>query len=193
MIFTCVIFFVYVIIFFHLCFTTHQDYFTHFGQSQSKIDLLVNLQAQASFLTWSLSGLNWYGPPHEKTNKMTVCPANTQISLGIRPVWSESSLCAQWVVKDPSFLHAVSEDSDHTGRMPRLIWVFAGRTCHFVGFVMRRLIWLYSDERTRGTTKHSAIGSTMCTFAWTCTWKCVKMLCKYLNNLYYVYKQYNYI
>ena len=23
--------------------------------------------------------------------------------------------------------------------MPRLIWVFAGRTCHFVGFVMRQL------------------------------------------------------
>ena len=33
----------------------------------------------------------------------------------------ESSLCAQWVVKDPSFLHADSEDSDQTGRMPRLI------------------------------------------------------------------------
>ena len=46
----------------------------------------------------------------------------------IRPVWSESSLCAQWVAKDPSFLHADSEDSDQTGRMPRLIWVFAGRT-----------------------------------------------------------------
>ena len=27
-----------------------------------------------------------------------------------------------------SFLHADSEDSDQTGRMPRLIWVFAGRT-----------------------------------------------------------------
>ena len=25
--------------------------------------------------------------------------------------------------------------------MPRLIWVFAGRTCHFVGFVIRRLSW----------------------------------------------------
>ena len=25
--------------------------------------------------------------------------------------------------------------------MPRLIWVFAGRTCHFVGFIMRRLIY----------------------------------------------------
>ena len=33
----------------------------------------------------------------------------------------------------------VSEDSGQTGRMPRLIWVFAGRTCHFVGFVMLRL------------------------------------------------------
>ena len=27
--------------------------------------------------------------------------------------------------------------TDQTGRMPRLIWVFAGRTYHFVGFVMR--------------------------------------------------------
>ena len=60
-----------------------------------------------------------------KTNKVSVRPAKTQISLGIRPVWSEPSLCAQWVAKDPSFLHADSEDSDQTGRMPRLIWVFA--------------------------------------------------------------------
>ena len=37
----------------------------------------------------------------------------------IRLVWSESSLCAQWVAKDPKFLHADSEDSDQTGRMPR--------------------------------------------------------------------------
>ena len=41
---------------------------------------------------------------------MTVRPAKTQISLGICPVWSESSLYAQWVAKDPSFLHADSED-----------------------------------------------------------------------------------
>ena len=59
---------------------------------------------------------------------MNVRPAKTQISLGIRPVWSESSLCAQWVAKDPRFLYADSEDSDQTGRMPRLIWDFAGRT-----------------------------------------------------------------
>ena len=58
---------------------------------------------------------------------MTVRPAKTQISLGIRPVWSESSLFAQLVAKDPRFLHADSKDSDQTGRMPRPIWVFAGR------------------------------------------------------------------
>ena len=33
-------------------------------------------------------------PRHDKTNKMSVRPAKTQISLGIRPVWSESSLSA---------------------------------------------------------------------------------------------------
>ena len=59
---------------------------------------------------------------------MSVSPTQTKISLGIRPVWSESSLCAQCIVKDPSFLYADSEDPDQTGLMPRLIWVFAGRT-----------------------------------------------------------------
>ena len=59
--------------------------------------------------------------PHDKTNRMSVRLAK------IRPDWSESSLCAQWVAKDPSFLHADSEDSDQTGRMPRLICVFNGR------------------------------------------------------------------
>ena len=55
---------------------------------------------------------------------------------------SEYSLCAQWVAKGPRFLHADSEDSDQTGRMPRLIWVFTWRTCHFVGFIMwRRLMY----------------------------------------------------
>ena len=76
-------------------------------------------------------------PQHDKTNKMTsVRPAKTRIRC---PVWSESSLCAQWVAKDLMFLHGDSEDSDQTGRMPRLIWVFAGRTCHIVGFVVTRL------------------------------------------------------
>ena len=57
-----------------------------------------------------LTDLGIYEPPYDKTNKVTVRPAKTQISLGIRPVWSESSLCAQWVAMDPSFLHVDSED-----------------------------------------------------------------------------------
>ena len=56
----------------------------------------------------------------------------TQIS----PVWSESLLGTLWVAKDPMFLHAASEDSDHIGWMPRLIRVFAGHIGHLVGFVV---------------------------------------------------------
>ena len=74
---------------------------------------------------------------------MTVCPAKTRISLGIHPVWSESSLSAWRKLGSLAIHWAHSEDSDQTGRMPRLIWVFAGCTCHFVGFVTRRLIYWF--------------------------------------------------
>ena len=89
-----------------------------------------------------------YEPRHDKTNKVSVRPARTQISLGIRPVWSESSLCAQWVAKGPRFLHANSEDSDQTGRMPRLIWVFAGRTVTLLVFSCRglNLIFVVTEQ-----------------------------------------------
>ena len=53
---------------------------------------------------------------------------------------AQSSLCTQWVDKDPSFLYTDSEDSNHTGRMLRLIWVFDGRTVAILlVFIMRRL------------------------------------------------------
>ena len=69
---------------------------------------------------------------------MSVCPAKTQISLGICPVWSEFLLWAQWVAKDPSFLHADSDDwSDWVDAQADLSlrWVHS----HCVGFVMLRL------------------------------------------------------
>ena len=72
--------------------------------------------------------LNTNEPPRDKTNKMTVRPAKTQISLGMRPVWSESSLSAWRDLGSLATHWAHSKDSDQTGRMPRLIWVFAGRT-----------------------------------------------------------------
>ena len=63
-----------------------------------------------------------------KPTKWSVRPAKTQISLGIHPVWSESSLCTQLVANDLLLLYMRSEDSNQTGRMPTLIWVFAWRT-----------------------------------------------------------------
>ena len=55
--------------------------------------------------------------------------------------WSESSLSAWRKLGSLAAYWVHSEDSDQTRRMPRLIWVFAGRTCHIVGFVTRRLIY----------------------------------------------------
>ena len=91
-------------------------------------DFIIVMIKNNDRFKWNYTPTYLVEPPRDKTNKVSVRPAKTQISLGIRPVWSESSLCAQWVAKDSSFLHADSEDSDQTRRMHRLIWVFAGRT-----------------------------------------------------------------
>ena len=70
-----------------------------------------------------------------KPTKWSVRPAKTQINLGIRPVWSESSLSA-WRSTGTLATHwAHSEDSHQTGWMPRLIRIFAGCTYYFVDFV----------------------------------------------------------
>ena len=69
-----------------------------------------------------------FEPRYDKTSKMSVRPAKTHISLGIRLVWSESSLSAWRNLGSLATHWAHSEDSDQIGRMPILIWVFAGRT-----------------------------------------------------------------
>ena len=57
----------------------------------------------------------------------------------------QSSLCAQWVAKDPSFLHADSEDwSDWTDAQADLSLRWAHND--IVGFVMRRLIFQRNTE-----------------------------------------------
>ena len=50
-----------------------------------------------------------YEPAHDKTNKIACAPSK------VRSAWAsaqsdQSSLCAHWIAKDPSFLHAESED-----------------------------------------------------------------------------------
>ena len=65
----------------------------------AKSFVLNLLQCKIAIVSYFMLKITFYSlllfePPLDKTNKMTVCPAKTQISLGIRPVWSESSLCA---------------------------------------------------------------------------------------------------
>ena len=91
--------------------------------------LMLCLRLGSPWFSWRYPlavAISVWGNCHELSrrfnlsNRMTkptewhVCPAKTQISLDIRQTF---------------------------GRMPRLIWIFTGRTCHFVGFVMWWLIW----------------------------------------------------
>ena len=72
-----------------------------------------------------------YEPWHDKTNKIAVRLVKTQISLGIHPVWSESSLSA-WRKLRPLATHwAHSEDSDQTGRT-RILLVLSCRGSYAV-------------------------------------------------------------
>ena len=65
-------------------------------------------------LTYSHEMAQWKDwrnePPYDKTNKVSVHPAKTQISLGIRPVWSESSLSAWRKLGSLATYWAHSED-----------------------------------------------------------------------------------
>ena len=71
---------------------------------------------------------------------MTVRPAKIQISLGIRPVWSESSLSAWRKLGSLATYWVHSEDwSDWADAQADMS--LRGRTCHFFGFVMRQLIF----------------------------------------------------
>ena len=91
------------------------------------------------FYIWSL----YMSRLMTKPTKWPVRPAKTQISLGIRPVTCFLH-AARTLIRlggcpgsdqpwhPPShMLSSCNEDSDQTGRMPRLIWVFDGRTCLF--------------------------------------------------------------
>ena len=90
-------------------------------------------------LTWSETELNRL---MTKPTKWYVLPAKTQISLGIRPVWTESSLSAWWNMKKHWSLNYQwsakwrlwSDWADAEADLS-LRWAHS----HFVGFVMRRL------------------------------------------------------
>ena len=74
-------------------------------------------------------------PRHDKTNKMSLRPAKTQISLGIHPVWSESSLSAWRKLRSLATHWAHIEDwSDWADAQADLSLSWAHT--HFVGFIV---------------------------------------------------------
>ena len=95
---------------------------------------------------WAASGHNQQNDcaPSEDSDQPGHPPSLIRVFAVGCPGWSESSLCTQWVTEDSNFLHADREDSDQTGGMLRLIWVFAGLTRHVICFVMRRLKYLHT-------------------------------------------------
>ena len=129
-------------------------------------------------------------PRHKKTNKMSVRPAKTQISLGIRPVWSESSLSAWRKLGSLATHWACSEDwSDWADAQADLSlrWVHT----HFVGFVMSRLKFCNFP----GMAKNSFNGAHVIKFWWSYLaiikqlncWKMFACILKALQNNNSVY------
>ena len=80
-----------------------------------------------------------------KPTKWHVRPEKTGISLSTRPVWSEFWLSAWRVFGSIATHWAHSENTDQTGQMSRLIWVFAGGT----------VIWLFCHEAAHLWKNHT--------------------------------------
>ena len=101
----------------------------------------------------SASSLNTCKVPRTASRKPCMIPQ--QISRNVSVILAHilpakiNIWAASWQNQQNSMARVLSEysrsawafaQSDQTGQMPRLTWVFTGRTCHFVGFVMRQLI-----------------------------------------------------
>ena len=71
---------------------------------------------------------------HNKTNKMTCAPSEDSDQPDLI-----SLHCPHEETLGPSLPigRTAKTSEDQSGRIPRLILVFAGRTCHFVSFVIK--------------------------------------------------------
>ena len=87
-------------------------------------------------------------------------------------LWSQGRLRSAWgsTRSDQSSLFAwrsvgslaTPRAHSEVGRMSRLIWVSTGRTCHFVGFVMRRLILICGTAQTMWLVLENIARATVC-------------------------------
>ena len=102
------------------------------------------------WLIWPCSSRIWFKPASLQTNVIwATAQQNQQNDLcaqwRLRSVrastQSDQSLLSQWRNLGSLISHWVhSEDADQTAWMCRLIWVFTGRTCYFVAFVILCLL-----------------------------------------------------
>ena len=110
--------------------------------------------------------LRLHEPPHDKTNRMTVHPAKTQISLGICPVWSESSLCTLRIAKDPSFFHADSpgwsESSLSTYTILLVLSWGGSHRCRIVFYIADERIYFYKYSQITVQKKPSVLLWVLC-------------------------------
>ena len=101
-----------------------------------------------------------------KPAKWHVHSVKTAISLGIHQVWSEPSLCAQWVAKDSMLLHVDSEDwSDWVDAQANLSLHWAHRSfcwfCHALAHVGLDDSWnlkVYVYKMSRIITRKPVFG-----------------------------------
>ena len=93
-------------------------------------------------------------PPHDKTKKISFVSSEDSDQPGYPPKSDQSLCCPHDDSWGPWLSVQRTVKADQTGQMPRLIWILAGCTGHFVGFVMR---WLKSFLRFGSTPSVSSI------------------------------------
>ena len=116
MMFESVLYFFYPVLFW----TAEQQYLISFPQ---KVKIVVNMLFDVQFVdqaAYHVCGsrisikiymfMLTYESRYDKTNKMSVLPAKTRQAWASAQSDQESLLCAEWVTKDPRFLHGDSED-----------------------------------------------------------------------------------
>ena len=69
-----------------------------------------------------------------QNQQLTVCRAKTQISLGICPVWTESSLSTQWVAKTQAFFMRTTKTLVRLGGCPS--WSESSLDAHAILLVL---------------------------------------------------------
>ena len=96
----------------------HEQHFRPALSSPSEVITMLNRNNMTEKMKWATT---WQ-------NQQSECAPSEDSDQPGYPPNLFSIFAVQLVAKGPSFLHADSEESDQTVRMPRLIWVFAGRT-----------------------------------------------------------------